>query len=343
MNRPRFEALVIMLSLATLSASAFGQRTNLASPGTLNYVEGHASIEGQAVDSHSVGQTSIDAGQYIATANGKAEVLLTPGVFLRLGNDTTVKMISPNLTRTEVQIEQGSATLEVDQLYKQNTLLIDQDGGQSHILKNGFYEFNATNETMRVFEGEAAVYPGNNYDTTTKPINVKQDRQLALNGDGISPKKFDAKQFQAHDDLYAWSGLRSQYLGDANLSLAQTYAGNGGYGYAPGWAWAGYPYGYTWLPGDGLFWNPFGFGFYSPGYIYGGGYIYGYRGGFGRPVFGHPVSGTGRPINGNAHPAFVGGANSGGGFHGGGFSGGGGGFHGGGGGGAHGGGGGGHR
>jgi hypothetical protein len=356
MNKPRIKALFIMLSLVTLSATAFGQSANPARPGTLNYVEGQASIEGQAINSHSVGQAQIDAGQYIATANGKAEVLLTPGVFLRLDNDTTVKMISPNLTHTEVQIDHGRATLEVDQLYKQNTLLVNQKGGQTQILKNGFYEFNATNSTMRVFDGEAAVYPGDNHETNVKPIKVKQDRQLALNGDRVSPQKFDAKQTQAHDDLYAWSDLRSQYLGDANLSLAQTYAGNGGYGYAPGWAWAGGPYGYTWLPGDGLFWNPFGFGFYSPGYIYGGGFIYGYGGGWGRPIggrpIGHPIGGHpvgGHPIGGGGHP--VGGARpgfsgghpsggySGGGFHGGGgFSGGGGGgggAHGGGGGGGH--------
>jgi hypothetical protein len=317
MFRPKYKTLSIMLSLATLSAVAFGQKANIANPGTLNYVEGQASIEGQALNSQSVGQVQVDAGQYIATSNGKAEVLLTPGVFLRLGNDTTVKMISPNLTRTEVAVEHGRATIEVDQLYKQNTLLVDQKGGQTQILKNGLYEFNADNSTMRVFNGETNVYPGDNHDTNVKPIKVKDGRQLALNGDHASPQKFDAKQTQAHDDLYAWSDLRSRYLGDANLNLAESYAG---YGYAPGWVWAGYPFGYTWLPGDGLFWNPFGFGFYSPGYIYGGGFIYGYRGGYGHPV-GHPGG-----FGGNAH-AFAGG-----GYRGGGFSGGGGGFHGGGGG-----------
>ena len=31
---------------------------------------------------------------------------------------------------------------------------------------------------------------------------------------------------------------------------------------------------YTWLPYDGMFMDPFGFGFYSPWYLYGGGFIY---------------------------------------------------------------------
>ncbi|HEY0784493.1 MAG TPA: hypothetical protein VGD62_01400, partial [Acidobacteriaceae bacterium] len=55
----------------------------------------------------------------------------------------------------------------------------------------------------------------------------------------------------------------------------------------PGWYWDTGLYGYTWLPGGGPFFSPFGWGFYSPRYIYGGGLIYGgygYRGGYARPV-----------------------------------------------------------
>ena len=164
------------------------------------------------------------------------------------------------------------------------------------------------------------------YRPTFKPIEVKGGRQLALNGEPLKPQRFNKDEATA-DPFYKWSSLRSQYLGEANLNLAEQYAGYPDF--YPGWYWAGGPFGYTWLPGDGLFWNPFGFGFYSPFYIRGGGFIYG---GYGRGFYGYH----------GGHPA--------GGFHGGGFHGGGpfstveagGGFHGGGGGGgSHGGGG--HR
>ncbi len=77
-------------------------------------------------------------------------------------------------------------------------------------------------------------------------------------------------------------------------NLAAQYAGYGpayGYGgFAPGWAWDPYLYSYDWIPGGGPFFSPFGFGFYSPYYLYGGGFVYGrgfygrgsgYRGGYG--------------------------------------------------------------
>jgi hypothetical protein len=280
MIMPRFKALVLATSLAILGAAAFGQSGNQARPGTLNYIEGQASIEGRPLSPNSVANTTLQAGQVIATANGKAEILLTPGIFLRLGDDTTVQMVSTDLTHTEVRLEQGRANVEVDQIYSQNTILLDLNKGQTQLLKPGLYNFDAATSTVRVFDGKAAVYPGADLQANIKPVEVKGGHQLVLNGEPLKPQGFNKDQAQA-DPLYKWSSLRSQYLGEANLGLAQEYEGYPGF--YPGWYWAGGPYGYTWLPGDGLFWNPFGYGFYSPFYLRGGGFIYG---GYGRGFYG---------------------------------------------------------
>jgi hypothetical protein len=232
-------------------------------------------------------------------------------------------MVSPNLTQTEVKLQQGRANLEVDQIYNQNRILIDLPNGQAQILKKGLYAFDATNSTVSVFDGQANVYAGADLHTDVKPVQVKGGRRLVLTGDAAQPVKFNKDQ--AKDDLYKWGSLRSQYLGEANLSLASTYAGSASF--YPGWYWAGGPYGYTWLPGNGLWWNPYGYGFYSPYYLYGGGPIYGYRGGFygyrpgvygyrGGAVVGGYRGGTVGGFRGGAAGGFHGGA--GGGFHGGG-------------------------
>jgi hypothetical protein len=312
---PKFKALTFMLSLATMCATAFGQNANSARPGTLNYVEGQASIEGRQLLPQSVGNTTLEAGQVLATANGKAEVLLTPGIFLRLGNDSTVQMVSTDLTHTEVKLEQGRANVEVDQIYPQNTVLIDLKNGQTQVLKNGLYAFDAANATLRVFDGKAAVYPGTNTQANVKPIDVKGGHQLVLNGEPFKPQGFNKDQAK-NDPFYKWSSLRSEYLGEANLNLAEQYAAYPGF--YPGWYWAGGPYGYTWLPGDGLFWSPFGYGFYSPFYIRGGGFIYG--GGYGRGFYrgGYPAGGyRGGAVRAQGAAGFHG-AGGGGGFHGGG-------------------------
>jgi hypothetical protein len=321
---PRSKVLTV-LSLATsllVVPAMFAQdtqNTSNARPGTINYVEGQAAIDGRQLSSNSAGGAELATGQTLSTMNGKVEVLLTPGVFLRLADNSAVTMVSPDLTKTEIQLDRGRAEVEVDLLYKQNDLLVDQGPAQTKLLKNGLYEFDATANDLRVFDGEAAVSPS---QSAKNWIKIKDHHELALTGDPAKPQGFDAQQAANSDPLYSWSKLRSEYLGQANLDLAQEYAGDAGF--YPGWYWAPGLYSYTWLPGDGLFWNPFGFGFYSPLYLYGGGLIYpgyGFHSGFYRGAYGYrgPVGGF------RSGPAVH--AYSGGGFHGG-FAGG---FHGGGG------------
>jgi hypothetical protein len=325
---PRSKAITV-LSLATslfFVPAVFAQNTqdtNSARPGTINYVEGQATINGRILTSQSAGRAEIAPGQTVATTNGKVEVLLTPGVFLRLADNSAVTMVSPDLTRTEVQLDRGRAEVEVDLLYKQNDLLVDQGPAQTKLLKNGLYEFDATSNNMRVFDGEAVVSPS---QTAKKWITVKEHHELALTGEQTKSRDFNAEQAANDDPLYNWSKLRADYLGQANLSLAEEYAGNEGFD--PGWSWNSAMFAYTWLPGDGLFWSPFGYGFYSPLYLYGGGLIYpgyGFAGGYYRGGYGFRGGATAGI---HATPAFRGGggfSGRGGGFSGGGFHGGGGG------------------
>ena len=76
--------------LSLFVPAAIAQNTNNARPGTINYVEGQATLNDQTLTSQSVGHSEIAPGQTVATQNGKVEVLLTPGVFLRLGDDSAV-------------------------------------------------------------------------------------------------------------------------------------------------------------------------------------------------------------------------------------------------------------
>ena len=333
---PRLRA-IMLLSLATsLVPAEFAQSTNTARPGTINYVEGQAAVNGRTLTTKSVGSAEVAQGQTVSTANGRVEMLLTPGVFVRLGDNSAVTMVSPDLTNTEVQLDRGTAEVEVDQLYKQNTLLVDQGPTQTVLLKNGLYEFDAKADDMRVFDGEAAISLS---PDSKKWIKVKGHHEFAINGETMKSQNFDAKVAADQDPLYSWSQLRANYLGQANLNLAKEYAGN--LGFDPGWMWDPGMFAYTWMPGDGMFWGPFGDGFYSPWYLYGGGFIYPgfgcgggyYRGGYGfhGPYRGEEGFRGGNGIRGGvaAAPArgFSGGS-FGGGFHGGGFGGGGGGFRG---------------
>jgi hypothetical protein len=250
---------------ALLSVPAWGydaDKRQTAVPGTLNYVEGQASIGDQNLDSKAVGSATLQAGQEMETGNGKAEILLTPGVYLRLGSNSSVKMVSSGLMNMQVAVNRGEAMLEVDQIYKENNLQISQPGADTRVEKNGLYDFNADANQVRVFDGKALV-SANDHRTT-----VKGGHELALNTDGkLKTQGFNKNDVRQNDDLYRWSSLRSEYLSEANVDAARTYYGAGGYGpgwWGPGWYWDPWFAGFTYLPGNGFFYNPFGWGFYSP-------------------------------------------------------------------------------
>lgn len=334
---------------AILSAPAWA--ANPALPGTLNYVEGKAAIGDQTLDSKSIGSVDLQTGQTLTTEAGRAEVLLTPGVFFRLGDNSAATMVSPNLTDTEIALNQGQAMVEVDDIHKDTLLRVQENGAATQLLKTGIYDFDASSGAVRVFKGEALVQDGD------REVKVKGGHEFIVENANPSGKlkttKFD-KQAYEETNLYRFSDLRSKYLADANMQAAGYYYPGGPWGWSgAGWYWDPWFWGYTWLPGNGFFLSPFGWDFYSPfwfgygygGYPYWGGYGYGYHGSA-RPYPQHGPINAGRPgeggFRGPSHPEsgashfgvmgpgfHGGGMTAGGGFHGGGFSGGG--FHGGGG------------
>ena len=327
-------AIAALLGLGTLMAPAMAagqagtESAQIGRPGDVNYVEGVASLDGNPLKQKDVGTASMEAGQELRTSEGKVEILLNPGIYLRMDSNSVVKMISPSLTPTIVELRHGHASVEVDQLLKENVVQIVDNGVTTQLVKNGYYEFNANSPMARVFKGQAEVqYSPKNWE------EIKGGHELAL----LPNTHEKARTFHpdlAEDPLMAWSKLRSQYLAEANNQIASEYYGDG---YGPGWYWDQWNPGYTFL-GMSPFYSPFGWGFYPMGWGWGGmgmGMGMGWGGGFyGRGFYGGGYYG-GRGLEGSGFRGvgggrFVGGAGAG--FHGGGggFRGGmgGGGFHG---------------
>jgi uncharacterized membrane protein YgcG len=268
---------IALLGMGVLCVSAFAATP--ARPGTVNYIEGGVYLDGKQVTEKDVGSIAVNLGEVLSTTSGKAEILLTPGVFFRLDNNSAVKMISPFITPTQVELERGRAAVEVDELYPQNNLEIVDGGVNTQLVKTGYYEFNTNNPTVEVFTGKAAVQVDDG-----KYQVVKGHHEIVLTEAAQGkPASFNVRD--ATDDLYNWSSLRSQYLAEANNEVAGEYAGVSGFN--PGWYWDPNMWNYTFI-GMNPYWSPFGFGFYPPwwGGFYGGGfyghgyYGHGYGGGF---------------------------------------------------------------
>jgi hypothetical protein len=236
-------------------------------PGTINYVEGQAYIGPNALAPATAPGIELERNQTLSTQAGKLEMLLTPGVFLRLADNSTLTMISPELANTQVRLERGRAMIEVLDIRKENDIrILVQNGSTTKLLKKGLYDFDAGLNEVRVFRGSAEVTAG------TRHIKLGDDHKVAITDTAaLRSVRFESRQYE--DEFYRWSGLRSGYLSEASVNVAGTYIGPGPGWYGPGWyGWGWYwdPWFgvYTFVPADGIFWGPFGFGFYSPIAVY---------------------------------------------------------------------------
>ncbi len=300
--------------------------TGMAVPGTINYIEGQVSVDGQALVQSQRGYTPLAPNQVLSTGVGKAELLLSPGVFLRVGDNSQIRMVSSQITEPQFAIVRGEAMVEVDWMPRDERIGVLENGAQNLIMERGLYQFNSNTNAAAVIDGKMQVTENG------KTKDVFKGKEALLNQPKLKTVGFDRK---AEDDLYRWSNVRAGYLAEANTLTAQNYnmEGYGPYGPygAAGWYWDPYYDFWSWMPYDGYFFSPFGYPFFSPGYVgyapyfgFGYGYgRYGYHGGF---------AGRGLASRGGVALAPRASGFAGGGFHGGGF-GGGGGFHGGGGGG----------
>jgi hypothetical protein len=273
----------VALALLATAALGFAQmtgsrapapaRAQAIAPGTINYIEGQVSVDGQPVGANRGG--SLAPGQTLATGpNGFAEVLLTPGAFLRIGNNSQLRFVTAGLANTQAQLDRGDAIVEADQLIQGTNLSVAMNNSTAQIEKKGLYDFDANQQAVKVLDGKARVSEAN----SSKSIGKNDEVLLA--GATLKKTGFDSNRVKA-EPLYVWSEARSRDESQANVALAHNVAAYGGW-YGPGWYWDPYWSFYAYLPANGFLYSPFGWGFYSPAFIgyWGVPYRYGYyRGG----------------------------------------------------------------
>jgi hypothetical protein len=261
--------------IAVTAALCSAQIVTSAHSGTLHYFEGDVSVDSTPVHSKAGRFSEVKEQSVLRTAQGRAEVLLTPGFFLRVGENSAIKMLDNRLVSTRVEILSGIVIVESDDprmsIKDSRVALIYRDY-EIRLVKHGLAEISSDPAQMKVYQGEALVSAANDHAT------VREGRLLPISA-ALLTEKFNDK---VGDDLYLWAHDRSQSLSAVNMSSARSLNSNGsayedgyGSGYASGpgnWTGGWYlnPYFnmYTFVPAEGTSWNPWGYGFFSPGTIY---------------------------------------------------------------------------
>jgi len=310
-----------------------------AKAGVVNLAEGDARViraRAFAMPEVLISGDELQSGDTVKTGqNGRAEILLNPGCYLRLGEQSEFVFLFDNFTSDKLKLLRGSAVLEASAI--DSSILVETPKASFEISRDGLYRFNVGADGR----AEVAVRKGRVFVGET---TIREGKRAVVEGGTAAIAKLNKQDMDALDE---WSKDRAKSLIALNSALSNTGMMRtlGMSFMRNAWIYDPFCRCYTFLPMAGGFASPYGWNYpvcnpYGY-YYYGGRYSNGGWTGSGGSGGGHPSSGGG---SGGGHPSNGGGSSGGGGGHpsrGGGSSGGGGGSIGGGGG--SGGGGGGHQ
>jgi len=243
-----------LLSLAGLPLQA--QSVISAKSGLVHYAEGAVFLEDQKIDPKFGSFPEVKEKAVLRTEEGRAEVLLNPGVFLRLGENSSFRMITNRLIDTRIELVTGSAVVEADEIGKDTGVAIVCKDATVSLRKTGVYRFDLQPAGLRVYSGEASV------QLNGQNLVVPGGKMLPFEGESAGVvTKFDKEDT---DSLTRWSRRRGEYVAMANVSAAKSLRESGSSLYSSVWQWNPYFGMMTFIPARGVLSSAYGFQFWSP-------------------------------------------------------------------------------
>ncbi|MEK7834216.1 MAG: FecR family protein [Acidobacteriota bacterium] len=267
-----FVAAFALLSLASIAVNA--QHLISSKAGFVNRSEGkvfilRADSEDGAKGRVSLGTQMRDGDRIITEADSYAEVLLSPGSYLRVNEGSEIRAISTSLLQTRFEIVKGSAIAEVATAFEQVTAIsknapleIVTPHGAVSIAKDGLYRFDSieTNTLVQVRQGELFIGDRNQF-LAGKATKIGRGKAVKLIGGPVNNSDIAKVNKDFSDKFDAWSFNRANTLMAANVSALRRSRTMSTMSY--GWLYDSFYNCYTFIPRRGLWYSPYGFGFFS--------------------------------------------------------------------------------
>lgn len=278
MKKILLHVFIISTFVSTLSGFVFAQRDKTVSglsqmyvisakAGGINYLEGNVTVaRSDGKSGNLVKGDNLEIGDRVMTgANGKTEILLNPGSFVRLGSNSEFEFVTTSLDDLILKLNRGSAIFEVF-ADKEYSVSINTPNVQFRALKSGIYRVDILNDggaQIEVWDGRAQV------GVLAKAVEVKQGRTATVINGETTIAKLDRND---KDELVNWSKDRAKEISKVNDrlerrslrdSLIAGYNSNSWNMYNSFGLWvydasfSGYcffPFGYGWR-------SPYGFGY----------------------------------------------------------------------------------
>jgi hypothetical protein len=181
--------------------------------GVIHFFEGNIYLGDQALQAHLGKFPSIPQGAELRTTDGRAEVLLTPGVFLRMGAQTTIRMLSTDLADTQVELRTGSVMVESGEPNLNTSVTIMYKDWKIRVVEKGTYRIDADPPHLSVQQGHAEVSTNEGGEL----VAVEQGMTLPFAGLLVTEHSSDPGK----DALNEWSNGRNDSITADNAITAQ--------------------------------------------------------------------------------------------------------------------------
>src|SRR5712692_6116111 len=262
-------AIVLALGLASIGTAQNREKFVIsAKAGGVNSVTGRVLVTRAGNSQLLTAQDDLTAGDLVTTgAASQVEVLLNPGSYLRVSENSAFEFADNSLENIRVRLARGSAIVEamgLDDTELHITIVTEQ--ARVVVARRGVYRINALADSteLLVRKGRALI--------NDNPRNfIKGGNEVVFRGGSFLANKLGKKQQDQFDD---WSKERANTLAKANEKLSarglNTYLASVDY-----WDWAfsaANPYGFwAFSPFSRCFtFLPFYYGWSSPyGHNYG--------------------------------------------------------------------------
>lgn len=150
-------------------------------------------------------------------SDGRLEVLLNPGSYLRVDADSEFEFTDPSLNSLRIKFLKGSGILEVTGFEDVGLLSeIDTPHARIEIFQNGLYRINVQPDRTELIVRKGRAFVGSG---TARRIKGGQ-RVTASGPAGVELTKFDKK---AQDPFDQWSFERAETLIAANRQLSESH------------------------------------------------------------------------------------------------------------------------
>jgi len=204
----------LLLAIAAASLTPFGifaQSVVSARSGVVHYFEGAVLVDDKALDKTPGRFYEIKPGSELRTEIGRAEILLTPGVLLRLDENSSIRMVSNRLSDTRLEFVEGTAGLDSRNAAPGAPIVISYKDYQMRFTRAGRYRMESTPAQLHVEAGEAEVL------CHDKSVAVKADQVLPF-----SAKLVARADDQPSGDLDRWQDQRTDALSSENKAAVDS-------------------------------------------------------------------------------------------------------------------------